>query len=63
MFINVDLPEPDGPMIATNSPGADRQVDTVERAHFGLALAVGAADCAQFDQWRGHVSSPWSVRG
>ena len=27
MFISVDLPEPDGPMIATNSPRIDGKVD------------------------------------
>ena len=29
MFIAVDLPEPLGPMIATNSPARDREVDAV----------------------------------
>ena len=32
-FISVDLPEPDGPTMTTNSPCADREVDAVERRH------------------------------
>ena len=30
MLISVDLPEPDGPTITTNSPGRDGEVDAVE---------------------------------
>ena len=30
---NVDLPEPDGPTMATYSPGGDREVDTAQRPH------------------------------
>ena len=33
MFMSVDLPEPDGPITATNSPRLDRERDAVERAH------------------------------
>ena len=33
MFMSVDLPEPDGPMIATNSPRLDLQRDPLERVH------------------------------
>ena len=40
MFMNVLLPEPDGPMTATNSPGPDRERDAVEGAHLDLAHLV-----------------------
>ena len=33
MFIAVDLPEPLGPMMATNSPRANGEVDALERRH------------------------------
>ena len=45
--IRVDLPEPDGPMIAVNAPGGEVDVDAVERADGGLAA------CRR----------PWSGRG
>ena len=44
MFIAVDLPEPLAPMIATNSPRRDREIDAVERAHLGVARAVDLRD-------------------
>ena len=37
---SVDLPEPDGPMIAVYCGAAELDVDAVERADLGLALAV-----------------------
>ena len=37
---SVDLPEPDGPMIAVYAPRLELDVDVVERADLGLALAV-----------------------
>ena len=43
MFMQVDLPEPLGPMTATNSPGVDAQVDAAQRAHLAFALAVHLA--------------------
>ena len=49
MFISVDLPEPDGPMMATNSPVVDAQVDAVERAHFDLAEVVDLDELADLD--------------
>ncbi len=42
MCISVDLPEPDGPMIALKPPGGERDADAVERANLRLALAVDA---------------------
>ena len=50
MFIAVDLPEPDGPMIATNSPRVDGEVDAGQRVHRGVARAVDLGDAAQLDQ-------------
>ena len=41
MCMSVDLPEPDGPMIAVNSPRRMPTLDAVERAHLALAGAVG----------------------
>ena len=38
--ISVDLPEPDGPMMAVKRPVAKSTVDAVEGADLGLALAV-----------------------
>ncbi len=32
MCMKVDLPDPDGPMTATNSPVFDREIDAVEGA-------------------------------
>ena len=33
MFISVDLPDPDGPMMATNSPRVDVSETPAQRAH------------------------------
>ena len=38
--ISVDLPEPDGPMIAVNAPRGELDGDPVEGAHLGVAVAV-----------------------
>ena len=35
--MNVDLPEPDGPVSATNSPGSTSSVDAAQRVHLHLA--------------------------
>ena len=47
MFIAVDLPEPLGPMIATNSPASMSQVDAAQRLQRGLPAAVHLGDAAQ----------------
>ena len=39
--ISVDLPEPDGPMIGGELAALELDRDAVERAHLGLAGAVG----------------------
>jgi hypothetical protein len=48
MLSSVLLPQPLGPMIATNSPGATVQVDIVQRAHGGFAAAVDFAQMKSF---------------
>ena len=50
MFIAVDLPEPLGPMMATNSPSRDHQVHATQRLQGHRALAVGLGDADQVDQ-------------
>ena len=47
MFISVDLPEPDGPMIATYSFSVDVERDAGQRAHLLLAHVVGLDDVPQ----------------
>ena len=44
MCISVDLPEPDGPMTATSSPGLDVERDAAKRVDGGLALAEAAGE-------------------
>ena len=51
MCISVDLPEPDGPMTATSSPGCDVERDAAERVDGGLALAVAAGEVGGGDDW------------
>ena len=51
MFIAVDLPEPDGPMMATNSPSSIVEIDAGERMHGRRAGAVDLGDAAELDQW------------
>ena len=52
MFISVDLPEPDAPMIATNSPSSMVRVDAAERVHLVVAHDVGPGDVLQPDERR-----------
>ena len=40
---SVDLPEPEGPMIAVKRPGSNVDRHSVESVHHGLAAAVGLA--------------------
>ena len=49
MFISVDLPEPDGPMMATYSLRRDREVDAAQRADDFAAHVVFALDAARHD--------------
>ena len=50
MLSAVDLPEPDAPVIATNSPGVDVEVDAVERAHGRVLFAVDLGHAAQREE-------------
>ena len=54
---SVDLPEPDGPMTATSSPGCDGQADVAQRVDGGVAGAVDAADVTQFEHAHRTASS------
>ena len=50
MFMQVDLPEPDGPITATNSPSCTVEIDARERGHLRLAGSVDLGDAAQLDE-------------
>ncbi len=45
-FMSVDLPEPDGPTIATNSPGSIDEVDALQGLDLDLAGVVDLADAS-----------------
>ena len=47
MCMNVDLPEPDGPMTATNSPGSIVEIDAAQRVNALLAQRVDVAQVAR----------------
>ena len=49
MFIRVDLPEPDGPMIATNSPASIVELNAVERPDLHFAQRVDLGDVLDRD--------------
>ena len=50
MFISVDLPEPDGPMIAVYSPRTDHQVDAAQRLDGLAAHAIATGEALGADQ-------------
>ena len=52
MFISVDLPEPDEPMIATNSPARISSETPAQRAHLDVAGLVDLRDVADLDEGR-----------
>ena len=56
----VDLPDPLGPMTATNSPVVHLQVDAGQRVHLGVALAVGPHDLVELDDRLSH-GAHWFV--
>ncbi len=58
MFMHVDLPEPLGPITATNSPALNAQIDATQGAHFAFALAIDLGDLRQLDDWRGAAGMP-----
>ncbi len=49
MFISVDLPEPDEPMIATNSPGSTRETDAAQRFDLDIADDESAGEVLDLD--------------
>ena len=53
MCMNVDLPEPDGPVTARNSPRSHVEVDAAQRLHLDLADDVGLDEVLDRDD-RGH---------
>ena len=56
MCIRVDLPDPDGPMMATNSPCVDRAATRPRRASTSSApAAVGLADVDELDDRRSMI--------
>ena len=59
MCISVDLPEPDGPMIAVNWPAREVDGDAVEGADLGLALAVHLGGV---DGTGGDATTRWTCR-
>ena len=55
MFIAVDLPEPEGPMMATKEPRLDLQVDAGQCMHCGSAAAVDLVTA------RSSISGGWEL--
>ncbi len=53
MFMSVDLPEPDGPMTAPNSPGSIEREDPAQGFHRDLPQEVGLADAGKGDERHG----------
>ena len=58
MFMSVDLPEPDGPTMATNSPSADGQVDAAQGLHADAAHVVDTTHGLQLEERRRHGGPP-----
>ena len=50
MRSSVDFPQPDGPTMQTNSPGAMRQIDVVEREHAARAAHIFLAQPDDLDR-------------
>ena len=57
MCINVDFPDPDGPVTARNSPGFDVERDAGERADLAVADRIGLDQIPDRDDGR-HVLLP-----
>ena len=51
--MQVDLPDPLGPITATNSPRSMRQVDPAQRPHGRLARAVNLGHTFELDKGLG----------
>ena len=65
MFISVDLPEPDAPMMATNSPLSMVRLTFGEHSQRLAARRIGAADRspARGSARRHHRASPPAASG
>ena len=61
MFMQVDLPEPDWPTMATNSPGLSIWKDVVCRFDEGVAHLVVFADRVELDQGAHSIRLPASA--
>ena len=68
MCISVDLPDPDGPMIAVNDPRVELDGHAAQRVDGGVALAEALGDLVAADDggagrlWResAHAGNPCS---
>ena len=49
MCMNVDLPEPDGPTMVTNSAGGDRHGDAAEGVHHVIADVILLGEVVNVD--------------
>ena len=58
MFIIVDLPEPDVPMIAIDEPCSIDEIDAAQRVDEVVAHHVRALDAAHLDQGASHQNAP-----
>ncbi len=56
MFIAVDLPEPLGPMMATNSPSSTRRSTPASAFTAASPLPIDAGHAGEFDERRRPVS-------
>ena len=59
--MSVDLPEPDGPTRATNSPRVDREVDAAQRVHGHAVRAEDLREAARLDDRARQLSSSFST--
>ncbi len=57
------MPQPDGPITATSSPGADGEVDATQGVHLGLAPAVGLDDVDELEDRRWSSRPPFTGGG
>ena len=55
--MSVDLPEPDGPTMATNSPRSRLKLTPAERVDVDIARMVGAGDVLHVDHDVWHTAS------
>ena len=61
--MSVDLPEPDEPMMATNSPAFDRETHAAQRMNVDVADVVGPRVRSHPDHRTSHDRSVGALRG